>query len=293
MGLVALALVGRAGGGDADAGPRAGAIGRGTDPLRGGARRWLRRRAVADRHLRRRNRATGAPAHADDRLRGRLPSGPGRLSPLSGDRMRRRSRRGACASHRPAYFPGHRLRPRDRLSAGHGRPPKRRGSAARASAPAVSTSNTGSTTRTRRPCATFRSSATRANTATTGNRSRSGSTLTARPTSAPRRTTATTTRCRTSTGAPTPASTSSANWPKTSTPANRMAGARRPASCSSPAAATPATPRAPRAAAASSPVAASTWCRWSRSPPTSTPPSPWCRPWLKEVWRDPEATGTG
>src|SRR4029077_3763233 len=76
----------------ADPRDRPGALGRRADSLRGGARRRLRRRAAADRHLRGRDRAAGAPAHADDRLRGRLAGGPGRLPPLPADRMRRRPR---------------------------------------------------------------------------------------------------------------------------------------------------------------------------------------------------------
>ena len=43
---------------------------------------------------------------------------------------------------------------------------------------------------------------------------------------------------------------------------------------------------------ASPPAAASTWSRSSRSPPPAPPRFAISPPWLKHVWRDPEAEGT-
>ena len=70
--LVALLLAALVAAGVRVPGGVAGAGDRLADPLRGGARRLLRRRAGADRRLRDRGRRAGPRPHADPRLRGRL-----------------------------------------------------------------------------------------------------------------------------------------------------------------------------------------------------------------------------
>ena len=92
------------------------------------------------------------------------------------------------------------------------------------------------------------------------------------------------------TGAPTPASTRSRTSPKRSAPAPTTAGARRPACCSSPAAATPATPTASRDVDRFTPGRRVHLIPLEPIAADATPPtfaiSP---PWRKKVWRDPEA----
>ena len=208
-----------------------------------------------------------------------LAGGPGRLPPLPRQRVRRRGGRGPGPHdrRRPAR---HRLRPRGRLPRGGGganrsrrcrllrrarRQPlravldllRRLGDAARHAGrrgQGLPRRRLGERAVPRRP------------------RRRASS-------SEPPPTTATTTSSPTTTGPPTPASS-----PTT-------AGARRPTSCSSPAAATPATRSASPTPTATPPAAASTWSRSSRSPPPA-PEFAISPPWLKQVWLDPEAEGT-
>ena len=184
------------------------------DPLRGGDRRLVRRRrAGADRRLRDRSRRDASASTC-------------RRSPSSTARGRCRSTSAAAATRAAATGPTAAWSTRSDAGLpvtafvhvvdcreGGARPA--RGRLLGGARPATSTSSTGPTTPTRRPCAASRSPEPGAIIATTGSRSSSGSAPTARSTSAPPPTMATTTRRGSPTPARTPASAPCGTSPKT------------------------------------------------------------------------------
>ena len=234
-----------------------------------------------------RSRRAGPRAHADARLRGRLARGSRSTgAAAAAPPAATVAGRATCGAPTPTC-----RSPPSSTSSTAGRGSETEGADCSGGAPATSTSSIGSTTPIPRPSAASRSPARRATTTTTGSRSRSGSARTATSTSAPPPTTATTT------------ATSDANWASDAgigplRDLNETLGARAENGWGPEthlllvSGGSHAGNLGDERGGRYTPAAAVHLSRSSRSPPTDSTAFAISPPWLKQVWRDPEAEET-